>query len=321
MTKAEKAFLSQLRRRTAILAPDLRRRYLSAFRLLREQIRPSVFEAAIRSGTVEQLIIDQLGEAQLNEVLRPLELQIDRTALRAGELAVRDLPAKFQFGVFDQLNPQVITATRTMSGRAIMRFKNEIRQTVREAVTEGIEQGVGPRTIARGLRETVGLAPNQAEAVRNFSRMLREGDDELFTRVLRDRRFDRTIRKAFGPDGKGLTGKQIDNMTAAYRRRMIAHAAETEARTITLQALKVGQRLTWIDAAERGIVNPADLRREWLAVGGPGGDGRNRPEHLELHGSVVAFNEPFANGQMVPGESDYNCRCRARTFTVTGSNT
>lgn len=321
MTKAEKAFLSQLRRRTAILAPDLRRRYLSAFRLLREQIRPSVFARAIETGSIEQLLTEQLGDDQLGEVLRPLEMQIDRTALRAGELAVRDLPAKFQFGVFDQLNPQVITATRTMSGRAIMRFKNEIRQTVRDAVTEGLEQGVGPRTIARGLRETIGMAPNQAQAVRNFNRMLREGDDELFTRVLRDKRFDRTIRKAFGPDGKGLTGKQIENMTAAYRRRMIAHAAETEARTITLQALKTGQRLTWIDAAERGIVNPADLRREWLAVGGPGGDGRNRPEHLELHGDKAGFNEPFRNGQMVPGETDYNCRCRARVYTVTGSDT
>ena len=182
MTKAEKAFLAQLRRRTAILAPDLRRRYLSAFRLLREQIRPSVFARAIETGSIEQLITEQLGEDQLGEVLRPLEMQIDRTALRAGELAVRDLPAKFQFGVFDQLNPQVITATRTMSGRAIMRFKNEIRQTVRDAVTEGLEQGVGPRTIARGLRETIGMAPNQAQAVRNFNRMLREGDDELFTR-------------------------------------------------------------------------------------------------------------------------------------------
>ena len=319
MTKAEKAFLSQLRRRTAILAPDLRRRYLSAFRLLREQIRPSVFARAIETGTIEQLISEQLGDAQLDGLLRPLELQIDRTALRAGEIATKDLPHRFQFGQFDILNPQVVSAARTMSGRAIMRFKGEIRETVREAITDGLAEGLGPRTIARDLRATIGMAPNQAQAVRNFNRMLREGDDELFTRVLRDRRFDRTIRKAFGPNGQGLTPAQIESMTNAYRRRMIAHAAETEARTLTLQALKVGQRLTWIDAAERGIVNPADLRREWLAVGGPDGDGRNRPEHLELHGDVVGFNEPFANGQMVPGESDYNCRCRARVFTVTGS--
>jgi hypothetical protein len=43
--------------------------------------------------------------------------------------------------------------------------------------------------------------------------------------------------------------------------------AETNARTATVDSLKLGQQLTWQDAADKGIVDLALLDKTWVTVG------------------------------------------------------
>jgi hypothetical protein len=93
---------------------------------------------------------------------------------------------------------------------------------------------------------------------------------------------------------------------------MVAFNAETHSRTIALDSHKMGQRLSWVDAVERGIADRAKLRRRWVTVG----DSRVRPEHVKMNGETVGFDEPFSNGQVTPGESEWNCRCIVRVFLV-----
>jgi hypothetical protein len=161
----------------------------------------------------------------------------------------------------------------------------------------------GPRTIARDLRDRLSLAPTQEAAVENFQRLLEDGDTEAFTRELRDRRFDGTIRKAFA--GGGLTKEQVAKMVESYRLRMETFNAETIARTAALDAQKLGQKLTWDAAVARGDLDGGRLTKTWTGVM----DSRERPEHVAMEGQTVPYNDPYSNGQMVPGDDEFNCRC------------
>lgn len=313
MTAAERILLNRLRRRARHMSPDLVRREMAAYEMIREVLSEAELVRAIESGQLDRLIFEILDDGTLDPAFARLRLAVDRSVLDSARLeATKHLPSFLQPIAFNILSPHVVQAVRILDTRVIDGLKDEVRETVRQRATAGIRAGEGPRTTARGMRAVIGMAPNQEEAVSNFRRMLTEGDREALTRALRDRRFDSTLRRTLGRGGAGLTRDQIERMVAAYRRRMIAFNAETHARTVALDAQKLGQRLAWVDAIERGIVSRDQLTREWVAVGGPKGDGRNRPEHLAMHGESVGFDEPFSNGELVPGDSTYNCRCVSR---------
>lgn len=299
------------------MSPDLARRILAAYEAIRRSLTEAELVRAIQSGGLDRLLLEVLDDATLDRGLRPLGTYVDRVVAEASRLEAADLPARARLGVFNVLSPHVVEAARILDTRVLTSLKEEIRVAVMQHVTAGLEAGRGPRAIARGVREVVGLAPNQEAAVRNFRRLLEVGDPAALKRKLRDRRFDATLRRILG--GEPASRDKIDRMVDAYRRKMVAFNAETQARTATLDALKLGQRAAWLDAIERGVVERSMLRRVWLAVGGPGGDGRNRPEHLALHGTEVGFDEPFPNGELVPGESTYNCRCRDRVILATAA--
>jgi hypothetical protein len=312
MTAQEAAFVARLQRRAHTVSAQLAARELQAYELIRQSLSQAELVRAIENGRLDRLITEVLDDTNLEPSIAKLRARVDQVLLDATRAeAINALPSAYRPVEFGVLNPLVSEAAQKLDTRVIQGIRDEIRESVRQAATEGLKEGVHPREVARRVRDAIGLAPNQERAVANFRRMLEQGDAEAFTRTLRDRRFDRTLRKAF--DGDGLSAAQIDKMAETYRKRFIAHNAETHARTIALDAQKHAQGLAWEDAIRRGVVNAEDLVDTWVAVGGPGGDGRNRPEHLAMHGEQVPFGSPFSNGQMIPGETDYNCRCLRRT--------
>lgn len=274
----------------------------------------SEWAAAIANGGVEQLFRDVLTAALFARTFIPVRQGMRQAIARSFKLAVRDLPQGGRIDgllavSFDHLDPTVINGIRALETSTLDVLETEVKETVRAFVENGIRDGVGPRAIARDLRDVIGLAPNQEAAVANFERMLRDGDSELLTRALRDRRFDGTVRRAFGADGKGLTEAQIKTMTDAYRRRFVAFNAETNSRTATLSAYKLGQRLAWRQAIDAGKVKAEDLEDTWHTKM----DGRERPTHAEMNGMKKRFDEPWivpgVGQQNYPGESEFNCRC------------
>jgi len=317
MTPIERAFLNRLRRRASRVSAEMARRELAAYDMVRRLLSEAELVRAIESGQLDRLLLEVLNDENLDPAFAKLRVRVDMMVAESVKGEAMQLPAWLKPRTFGVFNPLVIQAATILDTRVVNGLKNEIRETVMQEARWGLEAGESPKVTARRIRSTVGLAPNQSRAVENFRRMLTEGDGELFTRALRDRRFDGTIRKAFA--GNGLTQAQIDKMVDAYRRRFIAFNAETHARTLALDANKQAQRLAWEDAIARGVVSADQLVRTWLAVGGPHGDGRNRAEHLALHGTEVGFREPFPNGEMEPGESTYNCRCVARVTLAAGS--
>ena len=299
--------LNRLHRKAATLTPELRNVYLRAYQAVRDSLSPAEWAEAIQNGNVETLLNTVLSTDTLEAgPLADFRARIIATTNQAGASSFALLPSKIsRTGQYNALAPEVLNAVGSLKTRVVNGLATEVRETVTQHIAAGLQAGQGPATIARAIRPVVGLAPNQAEAVRNF-RLALEGDPTAgspLTRKLRDRRFDRTLAK-----GEPLTPKQVDTMTNAYRRRWLAHNSETRARTFALDAQRQGQRDAWLSAMDDGLVDPNLMTHTWV----DSGDDRVRAEHAIMNGETQPINQPYSNGQMVPGETDFNCRCTER---------
>lgn len=304
-TERERRLWRRLRRKVRELEPGLSSTLLRGFRELRERLGVGRLADLIESTSLARILSEELSEEVVREVFRDFTNQIPASLEEATKFAAGAVPGLAASQVFNRLSPRIIDAIRTLETRVMTTLVPDIRETFRATVERGLEQGVNPRVIARNARSTIGLAPNQAQWVENFREELESGSRAALGRRLRDRRFDRTLEKALGPGGAGLKQSQIDRMVGRYRQRMVAFNAETNARTAALDAAKQGSRLAWQDGIEIGAVDATSLMKRWSSVG----DSRVRPEHVEMDGSVVPFNETYPNGQMVPGDTEFSCRC------------
>jgi hypothetical protein len=308
MTPAERRAWARVERRAAELSPELTIALLRALQLLRDRMPERRVEELIRAGRIDE-VVDAAAPAELIErVLNPATAVLTAGVLSAGRAAVTQLPPRLRTITiaFGQLDPRVLDAIRALDSTSLRSLIPEIRQVVRDTVAEGITAGVNPRATARQLRGIIGLAPNQAEAVRNFRRALEAGDiAKALGYKLRDRRFDASIRRG------NLTSAEIDRMVQRYEERFVAWNAETHARTAALEAQKLAQRLAWEQALESGAIGDGELWKRRHAVQ----DERTRPHHAAMHREAQPFNTRYSDGTMYPGQGEYNCRC-AETYFI-----
>jgi hypothetical protein len=319
----------RLRKRAATLSPELVARMYEAFKAIRLSLTTAELSQAIESGLVELLLEDLLSDAKLDPVFAPLRQAIDEAVISAGKSEAANLPKQVQTGAFDVINRRVLEAAVKLDTRVVMDLKKDVRTVVRLYVMDGIREGKNPRDIAKAVRNKIGLSERQIGFVDRFHAELEIGDRAALNRVL-GRGVIRTpdgteiVRRAHA-DQQGLSGRdletlqgklgraalrpdQIERMVGAYERRLLALNTETVTRTIALDAMRAGARASWEDAIAQGTVNRSDLRRTWVAVD----DNRTRPEHRALNGTTVEWDAPYPNGELVPGESTYNCRCIER---------
>lgn len=316
MTEAQFQFWQRVQRRAASEMPDVSAKLLKAFQLLRDSLTDRELLQLVQDRLgFEGLVTEVLSDQTLDRIFLPVQAQLQTVTQRAMTYFAKSLPGGGMIDgtlavTFNVLSPTVIDAIRQLDTKVIQTLKDDARETVRQVVEDGLRAGVSPSTTARTLRDVLGLSPTQAQYVQNLRQELESGDLSVLQRQLRDKRFDRMLQKAFGPDGKGLTAKQIDTMVESYRKRWIAYNAEVNARTATMDAFRAAQRLAWDRAIEQGIVPEAKLMHQWIGVN----DDRERPAHIAMNNEIQPFRQPYSNGQLIPGETDYNCRCLDRFF-------
>lgn len=314
MTPLERAAIQRAQARVGRFQPDMVNRILRAWEIIRESLSDSQVERLMKSGLVDQFIQDVLSEPDLDRAFLAFRQQIRQTVVDSYTTSIRDLPKAGKVdGVpaiaFDHLSPKVIDGIRTLESEAINTLKGDVKEITRTYIENGLRDGKAPAAVARELRSVIGMAPNQAAAVDNFESMLRAGDKEALTRVLRDKRYDRAIDKAFADDG--LTEAQIKTMTSAYKRKMIAYNANLNATTHTRDAYKLGQSLSWQDADAKGVI-PEGFQavKTWIHLDG---QAHPRPEHEAMNGETVPADENYSNGDSYAGEGDpWNCKCLDR---------
>lgn len=297
-------FWRRVHARASALVPESTRDFLRAFDVLRANLTGRQIEEWIATGAVDRVIAYALTDADFATAFSGYRARIQLVTRDAAAYFGKDIPgvpAKTVGVAFDYLNPRVVDAVRQLDSKMMQTLATDTRQTVRDIIQKGLESGAGPRQTARALRDVLALSPKQLAAVENYRDALVAGDKgKALGYELRDKRFDGITKRG------ALTPAQVDKMQAAYRVRMVAFNAETNARTATLDAFKLGQELSWKDAKDKGLLGERDvLVKQWKGVM----DAREREEHIAMEGETVPMDERYSNGEMIPGESTYNCRC------------
>lgn len=307
----------RVERFAATLEPNLALQLFRAFNAIRTVLSNEEIIQLLKLGAgADRVVANIAAFADLDRLLvSTVGPTLNGGAIRAGRAFSIDLPTMSareaaKAGI-DLLNPRVLDGLRKLEANVLGKIIVGTQETFRQVVQRGLEEGVNPRVVARQIRETVGLAPNQERSVANFEKMLREGNPDVLRRSLRDRRFDGTIKRAFGKGGKGLTESQIKKMVAANRRKAIASNASRHSRDASLDATRLGQRLSFEDAFAKGLAKREETWKRRHSVG----DSNVRPEHADIDGDEAQFDEPYENGEIVAGDSSIGCRCWDEYFT------
>lgn len=240
------------------------------------------------------------------------------TAGRAGsEWLDSQLPDKLVR--FDVTNQRAIYQAKQNELELVHGLTQETRQTVHQILVDGTARSENPRVMARSIRDSIGLAPNQEAAVRSYRAALEQGDwSNALGRELSSGHSDRTIRRAQA--GGSLSQEQIDTAVERYRTNAVHWRAETIARTEASRNVHSGIHESLIQAVERGDIAAIEVRREWIHAGR---GIHSRSSHSALDGTTVGLNEQFhvsgvemrwPGDPNAPASETANCRC---TIAVT----
>jgi hypothetical protein len=218
---------------------------------------------------------------------------------------------------FDLLNPAQLRHIAEYSLDRIVELTDAQRETIRDALREqSVLQGIGPKDVARTIKEAIGLTTYQRGVVASFRRQLEQLDPRALERQLRDKRYDRTLSAAIAANTP-LSAEQIDTMVDAYHRKMLALRSQTIARTEALRATSYGGLARAQEVLDR---HPElEVTKKWLATE----DNRTRPTHRDLDGRevdgmlghfVTSAGHPirWPLDETAPADEVINCRCTLR---------
>lgn len=325
-------FRARFQRRIRHLSPDLGAEILKAWDELAAQMSVVQLAEIIALGDVEQVFAQVLNEETLNRIFAEVERKyFEQTVSNLGYWA-KDFAGGggITFGV---LNPEVIESIQTLDFALMKDLKSDVFDVTREALEQGIRDGLNPRTVARGMRDAVGLTGEQLQWVDNFRSELENNSRAALRRSINRGFFKKPdgsmgyraghaggagvsgrdmdlLNRTLGVKGEKLTAKQIDRMVGAYKKRLTAWHAESVSRTATVDSLKNAQHLSTKQAIADGILDADRMWSEWVTTM----DGRQREEHDAMNGDKTPFGQPFSNGETIPGESAWGCRCGKRDF-------
>ena len=160
---------------------------------------------------------------------------------------------------------------------------------IREALASGALRGNNPRTTAldivgRVSKQTgkrtggiVNMTGPQSAWVSNARTDLDTLNPRYFTRKLRDKRFDKTIRKAM-QEGKALPAAYKNKVITGYQNAMLKHRGDTIARTESLAAFAGSGDEALEQIIQEGLAPRDAVLRVWKHSF----EGNERPGHLAM---------------------------------------
>lgn len=264
-----------------------------------------------------------IARGQLDRVERRITRAANVVAARIGEAYVTSARDTSRFLgealrvdiAFDVSNERAINLIRRSRLNLIREFEQEQREVVRASLVRQLQTGSSPRQTAQTVRDFIGLTVKQNEAVTRYQAALESGSVEALNRSLRDRRFDRSVRRAAN-ENRPLTPEQIERQVQRYRERFIRFRAENIGRTEGQRALNAGRHESYQQLIDDGVLTEDQIVRTWRT----NRDGRERLSHNLLHGTEVRGlsqrYETFSGVTLLhpvdptaPAEETAQCRC------------
>lgn len=282
--------------------------FLAAIKSRADSINVRDLESALEARDISRAI-NIIGLTRAD--LYPLDAAITEAFVAGGQTVPKAAPAYAVAFGFDGRATGAANWARNHVGGLITGIMADQQEMIREVISTQLVNGVGPRKAALQIagRVTkqgrqggiVGLSGPQAEYLMSARGELEGLDSHYFTRKLRDKRFDGSIRKAIA-SGKALSQADIDKVTQRYSDRLLKHRADVIARDQSITALRAGRREGVEQAIQQGAIGDRAIKRVWSATL----DKRTRPDHDEMHGQEVdgmdaAFVFPMVHGLYILG--------------------
>lgn len=311
MTAADDA-AARVLRWANLLQPSLRNAVLAALAAIRDQVSLADFANRLASGDIDGAVRVLFDHPDAVAAFARIQRTYQRGILDLTAKATRTLTVTVQAPVFDQA---LIAAVRRWENASFTNLVQGVRDGLRAQVADDLARGRHPRAIATALKTDVGrigLTAYDESLIASYRAKLEAGDvSAALQRTLRDKRFDRTLTKG------GYSSAQIDTMTNAYRRKLVAWRAETFARTAALQAANDATQAAWEQAVTDGAVPLESVRRFWIVADDerlcPRCGGSGHTDSIpELNPEGVGLFEPFQtpkDGLVMGPVIHPACRC------------
>lgn len=282
-------------------------------------------------------VLELLAQGRVREALAGVRAIAEATA-NATQLAFLDAADKtseylfaahaVQVG-FDRANSRAVAIMGQSKLELVQGFTDKQIRATQAALKAGIEDGMGPRAMARQFRGSIGLTAFQQGHVDSYRRSLdRVGSADYSeaqqrdysSRKLRDARFDRTVERRIR-EGRPLSASEKNRMVDRYQERYLKFRSENIARTEALRAVHAGQKVAVDQVITNGVFTRDEIRQKWNTHR----DGRQRHAHDEIHNTMVPWGEPWENSEgtiYYPGDpsasagNTINCRCIRTIRTV-----
>lgn len=231
---------------------------------------------------------------------------------------VRDLPAEQEM--------------RRHAAQAVTGVSDDMKEGLREVLTQGLARGDNPRATARrvvGQRSRasnqrvgglVGLTSQQMQTVERIRVAMETGDTAYLRQYLgfanRDKRFDRTILKAIR-EGVPVPTDKAQRAVTQYENRALDYRGKVISRHETLTALHKSRYDAFEQQIASGKLDVEDIEKTWKHTA------RENPrvQHVAMHGQTVRFDQPFIapDGTRIrypldpeaPARHTLGCLCRS----------
>ncbi len=259
----------------------LRKRFLAAVASLQEDVDLEALAEALRLQHAQEALRAMRPErwaAAFDQTAAVVPDVFRKAATVTASLLSDQLGTSISF---DLTNPRSVQWARTESAQLIVEITDSIREGVQAIIGTSIETGIAPKESARVIRRIVGLTDRQAQAVVTY-------------------RFDLLWA--------GRTGEDVARAADRYATQLLRYRSESISRTETIAAATHGQRETWRQAVDQGLLDPDRTQRVWQTTE----DARTCPICEPMDGQEVGLEEPFTDGEgasvdMPPAHPQ--CRC------------
>lgn len=316
--------------------PILERAFIAAIEDLRDGINFAALITALEMGDIEAA----LAALDIDFGAFAPFLQASNTAYAAaGATIISSIPPGPSNVVFrfNLANPRAESHLARHAAQLVTILVEEEKAALRATLLAGYSQGKGSQQLANEIagkvnpltkkREgsIIGLSGPQQGYLQTFRDRLASGDPREMRKVLkgntlRDKRFDKAIRKAIAA-GQPLPDDMIAKMAAGYENKLLKRRASDIARDELGTAVEAARKEAFLQTVEKEGISEQAIRREWNHGGGEGPNAR--PDHAAMHGQIrYGTTDPFVMDDMSPkihamdgvggAKQDANCRCSTR---------
>lgn len=224
---------------------------------------------------------------------------------------------------------------RNHSSISIPNIPDDVMQQVRHFLEKGMMQGDSPHAVGLELvgridpttNQRVGgvlsLPEDKIAEIAKARRYLENLDESYLSLELRDKRFDRTVKKALNLKQPLLPDK-LSQIISIYENRVLLDYGQGIAQTAMMRSLNHSEYVSNLKLVLEGLIKPDAITKEWDDCG----DNRVRPTHAAMgsiygKGKGIPLEETFVSPSgaqlLYPGDTSLGapfeeierCRCRA----------